>query len=251
MKQVHLIFFFTFLTNQLFSQIIINDDFSTFLDNKFKQQSFYINQFIDRFNFKEPIIVYKKPMESRKSNLLLLINRKDTTLIKNPLLFDFIEKVSCDSMKNLLNRFDRNWFALATGSFIYKNKPIKIDIKLILVGNINEGYTWLIDSVYSTLFSEPEKKYSLYINPLNNEINFSDLSNGLLNAKDVWSYTNNIKYNPIISFNDYVKNGDLTFKYISKLRYYFCNVAGYNFTVDYFLRTDKNAGWLISSITKI
>lgn len=235
---------------QLFSQAFIDSDFSNFLDNKFKQQTFYINQFIDRFNFAEAIVVNKKPMLNRKNNLILLINRNDTSLTQNPLLIEFINDISTDSSKNFLNKLDNNWFAVATGNFVYKNKPLKVDMKLILVGNSKEGYKWLIDSVQSILFKEPIKDYSLYINPLNNEINFSDLSNGLENAKDVWSYTYNIKYNPLISFYDYVRNGDLTFKHISKLRYYFFNIAGYNFTVDYFMRTDMNAGWLISSISK-
>lgn len=241
---------FCLFSVSVFSQNLSDADFSAFLNKKFKIQTFYINQFMDRFNFLEPMFLGNTPVNSRRDNIMLLLNRHDTSFMKSPLLKEFVDKVSSDSAKILLNRFDENWFAVATGNFMYKSKPVHVDMKLVLLGNNKTGYSWLIDSVSSKLFQHPQKNYTLYINPLNNEINFSDLSNGLENAKDVWSYANTQNYNPLISFHDYVRNGDLVFTYISKVRYYFLSVAGYDFTVDYYMRTDMNAGWLISSISK-
>ena len=233
------------------NNLIIQDP-NTFYANKFRIQTFQIKQFIDRFNFDEPIYVGNGIDINRKTNLICLVNQKDTALIKNIALTEFINSIATDSINNKLNFLKGNWYATANCSFMYKSKPIKIKLKLKLNGDDKYGYSWtILEAINSKIFTTTRKDYRNFINPLNNEISFTELSTALENKTDLQSYfDNNTKYNSLSTLNDYIKNGDLTFKQIDAIQYSFINIAGYNFTVDYYMRMDMNAGWLISSITK-
>lgn len=231
---------------------LVIQDINTFYAKKFRIQTFQIKQFIDRFNFDEKIEFGNGIDISRKFNLLLLTNQRDSSLLKNQTTIDFINKVSSDSVSNRLSFLNGNWYATVNCSFIYKSKPVKILLKLKLTGDRQYGYSWTILEVESNkVFTSGKKNYKNFINPLNNEIGFTELSTALENRTDLRSYFDkNVTYNTLSAFNDYIRNGDLIFKQIDNIQYHFNNIAGYNFTVDYFMRMDMNAGWLISSITK-
>lgn len=228
--------------------IDVEKQFSGFLDKKFKLQTFQIYQFMDRFNFDEKIQIDNTP-PSRKSNLLLVLNHKDTTLINSPVTKEFINTLTSDSDILKLKYADKNWYALVKSSYYYKNKKVIVQLKM-LFNKDAYGYRWVIDSVGGSFFKQPDSDYSLYLNPLNNEVNFSELSTVLEGNNSIWSYTENKQYNALSSFYDYIKNKDLVFVDIESIQYHFNNYMGYNFTVDYFMRNDMNAGWLISSINK-
>lgn len=223
--------------------------FSDFIDKKFKLQTFQIYQFMDRFNFDEKIFL-DNVEASRNTNLYFLLNHKDSSLINSAITKDFITKILSDTTRFKLSYRYNDWFAKVKCQFLYKSKNIQVNIIMKFVSN-NYGFYWVIDSVESDFFKNPQKDYSVYINPLNNEINFSELSNVLENENSIWSYTENKQYSALSSFQDYIKNGELKFSSIESIQYYFNNVLGYDFTVDYFMRKDMNAGWLISSIKKV
>ncbi|MBK9792204.1 MAG: hypothetical protein IPP60_03685 [Sphingobacteriales bacterium] len=226
------------------------DETLSFFKTKFALQTFQINQFIDRFNFDEPIY-YNKVPPSRKFNLTLLVNRKDTSLVNSKNLIEFINKVSEDTIHNLLSFTNDNLIAIINCDFIYREKVMPVQLKLKLNGNDFDGYSWRIIDVSSKLFEVKKDNKRNYINPMNNEIGFSELSKLFNSGDDIANvFKKDFLYDSMSSFRDYIKNKELVFKQIKLTQYHFSNVAGYSFNVDYFMRMDMNAGWLISDVSK-
>ena len=226
----------------------IDKQFSDYLEKKFALQTLQIYQFMDRFNYDEKIKI-DKLRSSKKTNIYILLNQNDSTLLNSEVTHNFINLLGSDSIKFKLSYNYKDWNANVKTIFNYKKKEILINIVMKFIKD-KFGYKWTIDTVKSDFFAQPKINYSVYINPLNNEVNFSELSSILENNKSIWSYTENKQYNSLSSFQDYIKNGDLVFDRIENIQYQFNNVLGYNFTVDYYMRTDMNAGWLISSLSK-
>lgn len=224
------------------------NELNDFLMKKFSVQTFQLGQFVERFNFEKVIDVGNK--SNRRQNISLLLNHQDTLLVAKAHKIGFLDSFS--NSRNYLSTEKSIWFAQVSTVFNYKSKPTEIVLHLKLEGDSKSGYSWVIFNVNSTLFSKPKfDKPSEYINPLNNEITFSELSKSFINNVDVANfYSSNTTYSPLSSFRDYVKNKDITFSHIQKIQYVFMDISGFDFTVDNYLRIDMNSGWLISSINK-
>jgi hypothetical protein len=254
MKKLCLSILFAFFCVPAFTQQI-NDlpDLDAFFKKQIKLQTFLINQFIDRFNFDEIINPDKTIEKKRSTNIIFLLNRTDTALLKNKEVLNFIKIIDNAPQENKLSYLHSNYFTIINCKFLYKRQPIIIKLKLILTGDEKKGYDWKIEDVESALFHKPKVNFSKYINPLDNEVNFLELQSELENKQEIYSYYTNAKekeYNAVSSFNDYLQNGDIIFQSIEKIQYKFNNVAGYDIYADYFMRNTMNAGWLISSIQK-
>ncbi len=226
-------------------------DFDLYLNKKFNLQTHQLNQFVNRFNFIEPIIFDSK-IPTRQNNILMLINYSDSSLVRKIQKTEFVQRVLNENY-TLTTENNPSWFAKVSCQFNYKNKPIDIFLYLKRVGNNIEGYSWKIIMAESNLFKKFNKLSAndKFINPMNNEINFSELSKELNKPNDIIPYyNNNFEYNPLNSFRDYLLNEDIIFSHIKKLQYHFTDVLGYYITIDNFQRMDTNSGWLISSIEK-
>ena len=92
MKRSCLIFLLIFASGHIFAQQInYLPDLDAFFKKQIKLQTFLINQFIDRFNFDEIIEIDKSVEINRSSNILFLLNRTDSNLLKNKDVLDFIK----------------------------------------------------------------------------------------------------------------------------------------------------------------
>lgn len=217
-----------------------------YLTKKFSMQSFLLGQFVERFNH-EKILLPGEP--GVPLNTLLLLNHQDTLLMSQARTTGFLDTFS--SARNHRISLDKDlWYAEVTTSFIYKGKLTDIALSMKLDGNEQSGFSWIIFDVASDLFARPTfSQPSDFINPRNNDISFSELAKAFLNNTDMANFFPSQKpYAPLSSFRDYVKNGELTFSHIKNIRYVFIDIAGFNFTVDNFLRMNMNSGWLISTI---
>jgi hypothetical protein len=54
----------------------------------------------------------------------------------------------------------------------------------------------------------------------------------------------------MIPFIQALEKGELEYVQVNKVTYHFLQVKGWAFTVQQFVRQDKNSGWLISKLTK-
>lgn len=224
---------------------------NSILSKRFKVQSFQLNQFINRFNFEEPLNIGNFE-QSRKVNLLALLNQVDTFLLRQAITTGFLDTFSTVNHK-IIPEID-NWQSNVYAEFSYKGKPVEIILSLKLNGTESEGYSWEITKVQSRLFEPPsvDNNKGIFINPQNNEIMFSELSKFFQAGTNdpVSIYEQPFYYSPLSSFRDYIKNNEIIFSHIAKMQYVFINIAGYSFTVENFIRNQMNAGLLISSITK-
>jgi len=222
-----------------------------YLSKKFKLQTHQLAQFIDRFNFTEPILI-EQQIPSRAKNLLMLLNYSDTALIQKIKTLDFINQIVESDVKLSLD--NDNWFAKVACEFSFKKKPLQVFLYMKRKGNPVDGYSWRIAGVEASIFSnnkKTERNGITYINPLNNEVNFSELSKIFGSKADVSAYyQDGFEYNALNTFRDYILNEDLIFSHVQDIQYHFKNVAGYYITIDNFIRMETNAGWLISNIKK-
>ncbi len=255
MKRSCLIFLLIFASGHIFAQQInYLPDLDAFFKKQIKLQTFLINQFIDRFNFDEIIEIDKSVEINRSSNILFLLNRTDSNLLKNKDVLDFIKIIDKAPKENKLSYLHSNYSVTVNCKFLYNQLPVVIKLKLILTGNEKKGYDWKIEDVESALFHKTKPNLGRYLNPLDNEVNFLELQSVLENKQEIYSFYLNAKekeYNAVSSFNDYLQNGDIVFQNIEKIQYKFNNVAGYDIYADYFMRNTMNSGWLISFIQKI
>lgn len=228
-----------------------NLDMNAALAKKFKVQTFQLQQFVDRFNYDE-IIEIDNLKSNRKTNLFVLINHEDTMLLEQAIKSRFVDTFS--TVTNKLNLKNADWHADVYAQFLYKQKPIEIILSLKLIGTDIKGYAWKIIQVNSSLFNfhAGNSKNKIFINPQNNEIMFSELSKLLLSdSSDVANfYEDSFSYSALSSFRDYIKNKELSFSFITNVKYVFKDISGFDFTVENFIRTKYNAGLLISSIKK-
>lgn len=190
---------------------------------------------------------------SRQINLVGLLNLNDPTLKNNLETVEFINYVSNNSNKVFLSYRDSNWYAIAHCTFMYRSKKNQIDI-ILKTEYFGKGYRWIISSIKSDIFSLSKGKECAtnFINPINHEIGFSELSKAINNKNNIYCYTSD-RYNiDLLSvFLVMIRNGDLKLTQINSIEFQFFQVGDWMFTVKNFNRADLNSGWLISHLTKM
>ncbi len=188
---------------------------------------------------------------SREKNLVSLINLKDKSLTTDSNIVTFINSVCSKKEPIYINYSDSNWFAICHCDFIYKDKFFNIDVVLKPERSIGNGYRWVIVNVLSNLFSFAKKESiaSVFINPKNHEVGFTELSRAINEKNNITSYTSLI-YSPsnLSVFLWLVQNGELKIKTINSIDFSFFQIESWTFTVKNFNRQDYNSGWLIASI---
>jgi len=231
----------------------INPGADSVMLRKFDFEDKEMAEFFDRFNFKEPVQFADSLKPSRVKNIVSLFNLKDAKLYHAPETLTFLKFTSNDTNKIYLNYGDKNWFAFAHCSFLYHNKTVTTDIILKPEGDSAHGYQWLIADVKSNLLAVPVKgKTPSFINPMNHEIGFTELSKALNNKGGIFGYTP-LSYHPdpLSAFLFMLKNGDLKFIQINSVDFQFLQVPGWIFSVKNFNRSEYNSGWLIYSLSRM
>jgi hypothetical protein len=251
-KYIVLCFFVIALKECAHAQVtVLNSDI---LRQKFNCQVKQLSQFIDRFNYDEPVQPEDHSSPGRAKNIAGLFNSKDTLLTGNPKALEFLNFVSNDSNRIKLAFYDTNWFAVANCSFTYDSKDVGVDIFLKMENYMgNKGYQWIITGVKSKLFEFTGKVGSpgAFINPMNHELNFTELSRALDEKSNLHLYTAGSYQPDVLSiFLFLVQKDILHFKQINSTEFRFLQVPKWKFTVKNFNRTDYNSGWLISEISK-
>jgi len=232
-------------------QGLIND--STFLKAKFNLQVKQLGQFIDRFNFDEIVKPSNGSQPSRFMNIISLINRFDTALTNSPTTMEFVEFCSTDANAVKLKFENPNWYASLDCDFVYKAKEVKGNLILRPEKSEKGGYKWVIAGVNLSILNndEKDKKVQHFINPMNHEIGFSEITKALIEGRNLEVYSSKeYAYDELSVFFTYLNNKDLVLKQIGDIQFQFYQVLGWFFTVNNFNRSDFNSGWLMSRISK-
>ena len=227
-----------------------DDFFDSFLKSKIKFEVKQLGQFFDRFNMDDTVALINGKQPTKYSNVLSLFNMENKRLISDTNAIVFAARV--ESLNRKIGYHDSDWFAVAFAVFNVNNVKKEVPITLKYIKNKGMGYSWVIIGVdISSLGIELKKTDSKSITPMNNEINFMDLSKALENKKEIASYTDEaFKPDYLTAFLYQVESGNLSFLHIHKIVYHFLNVPGWVFTVENFNRMTYNSGWLISGLSK-
>lgn len=254
MKKTILLFclLFAFSINEIYAQYSMGMD--SLFQQKINSQVKQISQFFDRFNFKEPVILQNGIEPSRKLNLVSLFNLSDSKIKSNPETIEFLKLVANESNHLFMKFGDSSWYAVAHCSFTYKNKNFPVAIILQTEGFPGNGYRWVMAGIKSSIFSFVEKqdRANAFINPMNHEIGFTELSKALEEKNNLIFYTSQ-NYHPdgLSTFLVLIQSGDLVLSKIDSIEYQFLQIPGWAFIVKDFNRADYNSGWLIASLLKM
>lgn len=216
----------------------------------------FIDEFMERFNG----LNYRADLDSikvnkRQKNLLLLFDGEQFSSFEDERFKEaevFVEKVVDDSI--VINFSDTVWLAKATCYGTLKDKPIKFVMYLNVEHEKADIYKWVIAKVEGDCFSLVSKgrKKGMLL-PDEHEINFMSLHNVTVNQReDILDFSQcTFKVDDTSVFFAYVKAGLLKIDYVKPLEFVFLQVPDYKFEVKYFEREAANAGWLISSISRM
>lgn len=231
------------------SQVSIAND--PYLDN-FKFQVAQIGEFMSRING-DAFIVDADDTLSRERTLLTLFH-KETSMRDTAITKAFIDSVIKNSSQ--IHFEDTTWCAVVT-CIVSDNKGNEDNINLILKTQKRGEYMykWVISDAFGEMLELTPQKSNpgLMISPADNELEFPSLS--FITKKEGANITNYISRDSQVDalsvFLTLVYNRIITIKSTSKIQYFFDNISGYRLTVDKYVGTSKNAGWLISDIQKI
>jgi hypothetical protein len=244
------LFFFLYLFSvNAYSQLISDDSIRDQLIFNYKVKQ--LDQFFNRFNFKEKVQPINNIQPSRFINILSLLNGKDQALIHNPETLAFIQEVAGDST-NYISYERKDWFSIVECIFIYKGREEKANLILKPVSNALNGFRWVItDAEFSNFDLGVGEDSTYFINPTNHEVGFTGLSEVLsepvkMSAK-VISGTE-LNHSALLLF--LLRNNILKFKQIDHISFQF-SIKGYQFIVDEMNRNEINSGWLITKIKPI
>jgi len=226
------------------------DPFDAFLKGKIKFEVKQLGQFFERFNMTDTVPLISGKTPSKYTNVLSLCDMRNKHLTNDSAVLNFAAEMQRTGQK--LGYHDSNWFATANAVFSINGSKKEIPVTLKYIKNKGLGYSWIIIGAnLDALGTELKKSNTKSITPMNNEINFIDLSKALERKKEIASYTDD-EFNPdyLSVFLYLVESGNMSFLHINKVVYHFLNLPGWIFTVENFNRMDYNSGWLIAGLAR-
>lgn len=214
-----------------------------------------IDEFMARFNGEKTRRDIAPEASDRESNILRLFNKsKFTSLTDSNFLMakTFAHDVVTNGTK--LHFEDSCWFAKIT----CHGKLAKKDVSFYMTLNVEKRdsamYRWAINDVEGAIFQTSRDKphKELFIMPNDNEQFFMSVPKISTEAyRFIDDYVRKgYKADALSTFLALVRSNQLKIEYVSDVEFIFHQVPNYIFTVKYFEREDKNAGWLIDSFSK-
>lgn len=253
---IKLVFFVLLMLPSLaFSQINHEEDIFKDLPEHLAIQVKQLDQFIARFNSNEnPIGIRmdsRKVSEEDRANTIASLFNMD--LLEKEAFrkkaLKFIKEVTGSGISNL-SFYDKEYYATIDCQILYKNKREELTLTMSLEGDRDNGIKWVIIGA-SADFLHPEtpKVSTDIIPPTNHEVDFVHLLEIFNKQKDISSYVSERhSQNQLGTLNHMLKNEDIKMLGTTTPRYHFLQIPGWVFTVDFFNRSNKNSGWLISDL---
>ena len=215
-----------------------------------------VDEFIARFNGEEKRNDILSDSIDGVSNILLLFDlskfkdKSDSCYIEAR---HFSEWVVENGIK--LKFEDKNWYAKIKCHGKLDQKPIVFDMSLCVEEHDSSFYHWAIDNVEGDIFltSRDKPHNSFFLLPNENEQFFQSVRKMTTETyRFIDDYVRkDYSADALSTFLALVRSNHLKIEAVSDVRFVFCQVPGYTFTVKYFERNNHNAGWLIDSITRL
>jgi len=224
-----------------------------------------LDEFVERFNYKKtfrntvPDSAFRKEF-SRQAYLSLLFNADEKRLDSGKagysptyrkLKDEFVNHVVQNKL--MIDNLMTGVYAQARCEVTYKARKEEVTIlfrKMVYPSTASE---WLIHRVYAPWLATPplDSTVRITIAPNAHETNFMGVNRifeGKKNLRQVQD--TDFVYDNRVVFQYLLQNGEVQFKHVRKLTFYFTSIQGWVFTVKEFSRATLNSGWLISDLQK-
>ena len=246
---------FPFNSNAQINNNNVFEDLPEHLLHQVKQ----LDQFIARFNSNENaqginINASQASAEDREKILASLFDlEKLNQAAYKEKAVRFIKEVTGSNIKSL-SFYDNNFFATIDCKVLYKNKNEQLMLTLVVEGNPSNGAQWVIKGARAD-FLEMSKQTATRNNiipPTNHEVEFIALLEIFNEKRDLNNYISGKSgTDQLDQLNTAIKNGHIKMLSTSTPTYHFLQIPGWLFTVDYFNRSSKNSGLLISKLERV
>lgn len=215
-----------------------------------------VDEFFTRFNGEETRKDLGPEYSDRESGVLLLF---DISKFKSKTDSNFIaaKKFAHDVAGNdiKINFEDNNWFAKIKCHGKLGQKAVTFDMILCVEKRDSAMYKWAISDVEGDVFhtSRDKEHKEFFIMPNDNEQFFMSVRKTTTETyKFIDDYVRQSYHADALStFLALVRSNQLKINAVSDVEFIFLQVPEYAFSVKYFERESKNAGWLIDSFRKL
>lgn len=215
-----------------------------------------VDEFFARFNGEELRNDLGPEYLNRESGVLLLFDvakyksRTDSGFVAAQ---TFAQHVINSGTK--LNFEDKEWFAKIKchGKLVQKN--VTFDMVLCVEERDSAMFRWAICDVEGDIFTTSRDKNhkELFIMPNDHEQFFMSMRRATTETyKFIDDYVkHSYRADALSTFLALVRNNQLKIDAVTNVEFVFLQVPDYIFTIKYFERDSKNAGWLIDSFNKM
>lgn len=206
-----------------------------------------LNEFIDRFNNNVSNSKLGLSKLNRSQNIRLLIDdsfyQNDSVISNN-----FIGSVIKDEF--ILAYNENNWYAQVECKVKYNGHNELVTLIMQIENDKDKKAKWVIKNVHIPFIKLASLNSSEYfINPVNNETNFSDLSQYLKPENVKYIADSSFTADNMTLFMFLIQSRLIKFTQVDSIIY---NVytPSYKFVINNYNRSGNTSGWLISNIKK-
>ncbi|MEO5572523.1 MAG: hypothetical protein ABIT08_10350 [Bacteroidia bacterium] len=269
-----ILFFLPGTISSVFSQNNLPYD-----DENFVYSVKQIDEFIERFN-KTPnsfLISYLKSKFpendidtiDRKKFILNLFNLRNATW-DSLRVRNFVNHVTDTVQPSFIQFYDDNWYALLKCKVVYRKVTQDLDLILKIEPSRNNSSKWVIVSAKADFLNfkskyentkvpvpvycgsdlrDPTLENKFFLDPMAYGTDFMCIDEPFEHGERFKDYLYSGRISSqITKLIQEIKKNNVVFKQVNSVSYHFLNVPGWLFICEYFSRSDRNSGWLISNL---
>ncbi len=211
------------------------------------------DEFIQRFNAEEiPAFVRTDSVEDVRYRCIVALfdleQVNDTNSKEARRMLKFASNV-CDN-NTYLHITSPGIYAEAHCAFKYKKKDIDLNLILSFESRHDDYYNWVLRSANGVKEAGlVDTVFRGRINPVNNELHFSELSSAFPHMNSFVSKHHELDMLSYLA--GMAESGMLLYESCQSITYYITQVPGYVFTVTQHSRRSMNSGYLIQDLIEI
>lgn len=227
------------------------------LSSDFKAEVKSLDEFMSRFNGEESKPGIEHNENSRRNNLISLLNFKMSKgrVSREQVAHRVNEFVDSILLNNVKFRVSNSGlWAECVCRIKYQGQENHLTIILQSEEYKNEMFRWAIVGVRGLEDLGLYKLDRFYaISPVEHEIHFMGLDSYLnANPSHAFGYRGvECKIDPLSVFFTLVRTSLISFELVEKQTFYYFDIPGYMITINEYSRRGTNSGWLISSFNKM
>ncbi len=220
-----------------------------------------VQEFIDRFNYdslglkslRDYIMTHDSTMWNRLDRKTVIRTMVDPQAqIDTCLLEDFFREVINETNPKHLDYYQPNWYAIANGHFLVGDK--KTLIKLYLKNEVYPGRAskWVVFNIESDRYTYKQTgDSSFFLDPMSYAIDFVNIDR-IFESKNALKnmMPKDFQESPLNAFYFDIQKQNIKFKNLGKIKYFFDQIKGWSFAVEYINKPELYSGWLITELKK-